>query len=175
MPVKSRIFSGVSSMAFTEGQKSLRAYRLLAPRWVESALSGEGARKFGGRWNSVGTAMIYLAGSRALAALETLVHLTTPATRAKPFSMIEVTLPANSIETLSVAALPKDWELSPPAQATMTLGDEWLQSQRSLVLRVPSTLVPGEPNYLLNPQHPAMAEVTASKPVAFSFDPRLVG
>ena len=75
---------------------TITAYRLVSPRWASTALSGEGARKYGGRWNSPGHSVVYLAESRALCALELLLHLTTPDTRTKPFRLIEVKIPAGS-------------------------------------------------------------------------------
>lgn len=138
--------------------KTVHAYRIVAPRWISSAFSGEGAQKHGGRWNSRGIPVVYLAGSRALAALETLVHLTTPESRGKPFYIVEVSFPASTI-LLSEVRKPSREE-----------GDAWLTANTSLVLQVPSVLIPEEPNFLLNPRHPELGRIRTSEAKAFSFD-----
>lgn len=142
-------------------EERIAAYRIVAPRWAGTAFSGEGAQKYGGRWNSPGRRAVYLAGSRALAALEMLVHLTTPGSRAKPYVLIEAWLPADAIEA------------APSGPDSQRIGDEWLARDGSLALRVPSVLIPAEPNYLLNPAHPRFAEVAIRAPADFRFDPRL--
>ena len=149
------------------------AYRIVAPRWSHDALSGEGARKFGGRWNSPGRAMVYLGGSRALAALEMLVHLPTPLSRAKPYHIIEVQIPGHLIANYPLSLLPKGWRESPPTQITCMIGDDWLQATGQLALRVPSTMIPEESNILINPLHPDYIQITQSKASNFSFDTRL--
>ena len=151
----------------------LKGYRLVAPKWEATALSGEGARKYGGRWNSPGRPVTYLGGSRALAALELLVHLTTPMARAKPLVLVEVAVPASLVHTCPASALPEDWQLSPPTRLTQEVGDDWLMVAASLALRIPSAIIPEENNLLLNPLHPAFPEavLTASRP--FTYDPRL--
>ena len=173
--MKLRICLAVSTMASSKQSATTTGFRLVSPRWADSALSGEGARKHGGRWNSAGTPLVYLSGSRALAALETLVHLTTPETRAKGFSLLEIGFPTHSIEVVPVAGLPPNWRSSPPTSTTMKVGDDWFASKRSLVLRVPSTLVAEEDNWLINPLHPRASAVTVPKVRTFSFDARLVG
>lgn len=151
----------------------ISAYRIVAPRWSHDALSGEGARKFGGRWNSLGRAMVYLGGSRALTALEMLVHLPSPLSRAKPYHIIEVKIPEHLIANHPLNLLPNGWLNSPPNQCTTVIGDDWLQAGGQLALRVPSTLIPEETNILLNPLHPDFSQITQSKASDFSFDTRL--
>lgn len=153
--------------------KTITAFRLVSPRWASTALSGEGARKFGGRWNSPGHPAVYLAESRALGALELLVHLTTPDTRSKPFVLIQVTLPDKDVDTIEATSLPADWNISPPTRASMSIGDDWLARNQSLALRVPSVIVPEETNLLLNISHPKMREVTITAERRFRFDARL--
>ncbi len=151
----------------------ISGYRIVAPRWADDALSGDGARKYGGRWNSPGRPMVYLGGSRALAALEILVHLTAPLSRAKPYKIIEVIIPNCLISDYPPGILPKTWRDHPPAQITQEIGDDWLLASGSLALRVPSILIPEETNILLNPLHPDFKEITHLSPNDFSFDPRL--
>lgn len=139
----------------------LTAYRIVAPRWVATAFSGEGARRYGGRWNSPGRPVVYLAGSRALAALELLVHLPSPRSRAKPYRILEARIPIHPIRDGAIDGDP------------LSVGDSWIRQKRFLCLRVPSVLIPEEPNYLLNPAHPDMPRVRVGEPVDFRFDGRL--
>jgi len=163
-------------------QQYCYGYRLVAPRWVDDAFSGEGARKYGGRWNSPGHPMVYLGGSRALTALELLVHLTTPMSRSKPFCLIEVKIPQTMISDYPMTVLPDDWRDHPPNINTMEIGDDWLKAGGTssaaaagsrLALRVPSTIIPEESNILLNPLHPQFSKIEISIPQNFNFDPRL--
>jgi RES domain-containing protein len=105
--------------------------------------------------------MVYLASSRALAALEILVHLPNPLSRRKPYFLVEAQIPADSLRDASWAGDPA------------STGADWIHAESSLALRVPSVLVPEEPNYLLNPRHPDMREIRTGAPVGFTFDPRL--
>lgn len=148
-------------------------YRIVSPRWAHDAISGEGARKFGGRWNSPGRLMTYLGGSRALAALELLVHLPSPLSRAKSFRMIEVKIPIKLIANYPLSALPDDWRESPAPSSTTVIGDDWLEVFGQLAMRVPSVLIPEETNILLNPNHPDFKKVICGDVRGFSFDKRL--
>ena len=150
----------------------LTLYRLVATRWAATALSGEGARLYGGRWNSIGYPLVYLSSSRSLCALESLVHLTSLGSRKKQFSFLEVSIAKSMVQTLSVP-LPTDWRLEPPVTSTMQLGDNWLQKGSSLALQVPSAVIPEESNYLLNPLHKDFSQITLSDPLKFRFDERL--
>ena len=160
------------------------AYRLIAPRWVDTAFSGEGARKYGGRWNSPGLPMVYLGGSRAITALEMLVHLTSPMSRSKLFTLMEVKIPKELISDYPADILPDGWRDHPPGPLTMEIGDDWLKAGGAngtsggtgqLALRVPSVIIPEETNILLNPLHPKFSKIEVSTPQNFSFDPRLHG
>ena len=153
--------------------ETITGFRIIAPRWAHDALSGEGARKYGGRWNSPGRPVVYLGGSRALCALEMLVHLTTPLSRAKPYRIIEVAIPKSMVTDYPASILPEGWRKHPPGQLTMELGDDWLKAGSQLALCIPSVLIPEETNILLNPLHPKFSQVEISEAREFSFDPRL--
>ena len=135
-------------------------------------MSGEGARLHGGRWNPAGIPAIYLAESRALAALEILVHAPREAL-GLDWRLIEVTVPAAMIETLGPEKLPKDWRMLPSSVGARRLGTEWLTRMAAPALRLPSVVVPDEHTLLLNPAHPECRSLGISAPAAFHFDPRL--
>lgn len=153
----------------------ISAFRLCKTKHLDSAFSGEGAKLYGGRWNSVGVPMVYTASSLSLATLEVLVHLEDPAVFARLFSWIKLEIPTDLIAVPDEASLPKDWCALETKASSCALGDEWIRSLRSAVLAVPSVVTPQEWNYLLNPTHPGFAEIKIGEPQPFQPDPRLLG
>lgn len=147
-------------------------YRIAKCNYVAD-LSGTGARLYGGRWNSVGQSMVYLASNRSLAVLEVLVHL-SPAIFPAKFCLAEFEIPANNIIELRPGELPTNWQdILSPNELKKT-GDEFLKQQKGLLLKVPSAIVPEEFNYLVNPLHPDSSKIKLIKQQPFSFDERLV-
>jgi RES domain-containing protein len=148
-------------------------WRLVKARHAGSAFDGEGARRYGGRWNARGTPVVYLGGTLSLAALEVFVHLTTADARIA-FVAIGVRVPDNaSVESIDVAALPGNWREEPPPEQTKALGTAWARGGQALLLRVPSVIVPQEWNYVLNPRHPEFGSVEVTPPAPFGFDQRM--
>jgi len=150
----------------------LQAWRIVKQKHAATAFSGEGAARTGGRWNSRGGRVVYASGSQALAALESLVHLNPPALFA--YVTFGASFNRAFCETLPQRALPPNWRLAPAPPSCQALGDAWLHEERSAVLEVPSVIVEGESNYLLNPAHPDFKNIVISPPRQFSFDPRLL-
>ena len=138
------------------------------------AFSGEGARRFGGRWNSPGVAVVYLSEHQSLAALEIFVHL-QPLVPHEKYLAYFVEWDEAQMEQLSTKKLPLDWRASPPGPATMQFGDRWVREERFVVLAVPSAILPAERNFLLNPAHPDFGKLRRHKAMEFAFDDRLVG
>lgn len=157
----------------SSGEKTLTAYRLCAPQWVSTALSGEGSRRVGGRWNSPGIPAVYVGESRALTALELLVHLPSPLSRAREFILLEISFPSELILSPSVINTIPDWAQEPPRKGSMMRGDDWLEGRRHLGYRLPSTIIPEESIYLLNPAHEQFAQVRLESQQSFYFDSRL--
>jgi RES domain-containing protein len=149
-----------------------RGWRIVKAAHAAASFDGEGARLYGGRWNSPGTALVYTAESEALAALELLVHLRAPQLLAS-----YVAIPADFddalVEVLPATILPSGWRRFPAPLALQRIGDRWAAEGRSAVLRVPSAVVPRESNYMLNPAHGAFARVAVGRPAPFEFDGRL--
>lgn len=149
------------------------AYRLVKERWAATALDGSGAKAYGGRWNSPGTAILYTSESIALAALELLVHLRRGQVLGS-YQLLTLSIPDSSVRRLDPSDLPLDWRADPLPVSTARLGDGWAASGRSLALLVPSVIIPREHNLLVSPSHPdfaATAGNAASEP--FGYDPRL--
>ena len=147
-----------------------QAWRMVKEKPAATAFRGEGAWLYGGRWNSAGTRVVYTSGSQALAALESLVHLNPPVI----FKYLAIPIEFDDALVEKVAALPADWTEEPPPPATKAIGDLWVKEARSAVLELPSVIILGEPNYLLNPAHPDFQKIIIGKPQPFSFDPRLL-
>jgi RES domain-containing protein len=141
---------------------SLTAWRICKQKHSKHAFSGEGARRFGGRWNNPGTAVIYVAGSQSLAVLEILVHLNSADLLGK-YMLIPVEIEESLIGDVSV--LPKNWGTYPAPPEVKLIGDSWVMGRSSVALRVPSTLVPNENNFLLNPQHADFSKLRIGVPL----------
>jgi len=151
----------------------ISAWRMFKSKHRRSAFTGEGARRFGGRWNSKGTPMIYSAGSISLAVLEMLVHLDSHSVLPH-YLLVEIRFDRSLVEVVTVDQLPRKWNESPASSELRAVGDTWIAECRSAVLRVPSAVVPSESNYLLNPGHPDFARIEFCDSEGFAIDPRLV-
>lgn len=147
-------------------------YRIAKCTYVND-LTGTGARLYGGRWNSIGKPMVYLASSRALAVLEVLVHL-SPTMFPGGFCIAQIEVPDNSFQSVEIKQLPVNWQDISPPTALKKVGDGFLKQQDKLLLKVPSAIVAEEYNYLLNPLHPEISKVKLIKQLPFNFDERLV-
>ncbi len=145
------------------------------PAYVAEDLSGAGAKSSGGRWNSAGMAMVYTSQTRALACLETVVHLNAGGLPLNRY-LVQVTIPgalwANA-QRMTASSLPVGWDALPAGRDSIRFGDNWTASGRSALLVVPSVIVPEEFNVLINPLHADSALITAVKIRKWPYDPRL--
>jgi RES domain-containing protein len=148
------------------------AYRIAKRRYASTIWSGAGAKERGGRWNSKGVAVVYGSESRSLAAMEQLVHLLPPRLLAG-FVISSIEFDEKQVERLVITNLPSGWDRPAPPAALRKIGDEWVARNESVVLVVPSAVVRGEWNYLLNPAHDEFDALRKSAPVQFIFDKRL--
>jgi RES domain-containing protein len=148
------------------------AWRIVKRRLARTAFDGEGARRFGGRWNSKGVAVVYLAQSQSLAALEILVHIDSPQLL-EHYVAVPVSIDSDLIARIDLSTLPKNWKSYPPPKKIRSIGDDWVGAASSAVLQVPSVIVPLENNFLLNPRHPDFPRLQIGKPVPFKSDSRL--
>ena len=149
-------------------------WRIVKRMHATTAFDGEGARRFGGRWNSPGRRAVYVSATKALATLEILVHLDVaqPIPRLTAFSF---EVDEGLVQHVAAGQLPRHWRTLRGLPATQRFGDAWLRAGRSLALAVPSVVVPEELTYVLNPEHPAFARLKFGAPTPFRLDPRLVG
>jgi len=151
-----------------------RAYRIVKARRAADAFTGEGARQVGGRWNSPGHPAVYTAESASLAMLEVLVHVDR-ADILSNYVLFEVTFDASLVLGLDPNRLPQKWTDEASIPRLQTIGDTWIASADSAILKVPSAVVPIEYCYILNPRHPDYSKIKIGKPSPFNFDSRLLG
>lgn len=145
-------------------------WRICAAKYQESAFSGIGGLYVSGRWHPQGFKIIYTAESLALASLEIFVHL-----ESNDVSLIAIKawLADNlQIETVKPEQLPSNWQDNSAYEKLQYIGVDWLTSRRTPILRVPSSIVPVEYNYLLNPEHPDF-KIDLEPPIEFKFDNRM--
>jgi RES domain-containing protein len=145
-------------------------YRIVRSAYAD--LSGNGARLYGGRWNSEGKPTVYLASSRSLAVLEALAHL-SPTNIPDDYCMMIVEVPDNAAAELDVKLLPQHWHEYPEQNILKQIGNKFLSDKKSLLLKVPSAIIKEEYNYLLNPLHSDADKVKIISKQPFSFDARL--
>lgn len=149
----------------------IEAWRVVKRKYLKSAFDGEGARRFGGRWNSPGRPVIYTAESSALAILEVLVHVDLALLT--HYVVIPVRFEEKLATPVYLSNLPKGWRFHPGPSALRKIGDDFLKLGATLALRVPTVVAPTGWNYLLNPIHPDFSKVEIGDPVDFDMDGRL--
>ncbi len=148
------------------------AWRIVKAKYKDSALDGEGARLHGGRWNNKGAPVVYTAGSLALATLELVVNLPNEELLQK-YVRIPVIFSSKLVCEIDLTALQDDWTDNPAPISTKLLGDKWVQDRESVILKVPSAIIPEEVNYLINPLHSGFKKIEIGSPVVYFFDPRI--
>jgi RES domain-containing protein len=150
----------------------ITAWRITSEKHVGTAFSSEGAEEYGGRFNSVGIPIVYTSESVSLATLELLAKA-GGRQRLSGRVVLPVTFEGSQGLALDEEDLPEGWDDRPHGPASQQVGDKWIQSKESLVLRVPSVVVPEEHNYLVNPEHSEFEELEIGEPRPLDVDPRL--
>lgn len=150
----------------------MRVYRLSKKAYKDD-LSGKGAERYGGRWNGKGTRMLYTSDSRSLAKLEVAVHV--PLNRIPlNYYIVTIDIPDRLIGELDIRLLEdKNWKNNPPIKFTQTEGDKFVKQNEYLAIKVPSAVVDGDYNILVNPEHPDANQLTIVHIGKFEFDMRL--
>jgi RES domain-containing protein len=142
----------------------ITSWRIARAEYADSAFNGEGAARFGSRWNPAGIPVVYTAQSASLAALELLVHLDNEHAL-RSFVLFACTFRDEAVD---------DIESYRAAGTSQQIGAAWVAAAREPVLRVPSVVIETEFNYLLNPVHPDFAKIEIADPVPFRLDMRLL-
>ncbi|RFP19102.1 MULTISPECIES: RES family NAD+ phosphorylase [unclassified Duganella] len=143
-----------------------------APSYKANDLTGAGAKISGGRWNSIGTPLIYSASNIALATIETVLHIRNGGLPFNRF-LVRIDVPDGVWDTrLVLDPLPGGWDAVPSGMTSRMTGDAWVASSSSALLLVPSVSVPDEYNVLINPLHPDVTSITATTIKRWIYDPR---
>jgi RES domain-containing protein len=151
------------------------AWRIVKKKYQAEVLSGEGARLGGGRWNYPAVPVVYASETLSLAALELFVHFVR---RDITISRSLLAVPIEIPDSVAIAGIPPQdlktgWDSSPPPDSTRDAGTKWMRDGLSAVLRVPSTIIPEEHNYVIDPGHADFAKITAGPARHFSLDSRM--
>jgi RES domain-containing protein len=150
----------------------MRLYRFCRKRRADD-LSGTGAKLVGGRWNSPGVPVLYTSENRALALAEYWVHV-HPSNLPTDVCIVEIEVPDTAhIISIPLYSLPENWRAGPPLKSLRQTGDQWILNGQSLILKIPSTVMPLEFNYILNPAHQDMTSVSVSSITDYEWDRRM--
>ena len=134
-------------------------------------LTGTGAAMFGGRWNKKGSPVLYTGANKEIALLETIVHF--PTLLIPKLDILTLEIPDDSIATIEISQLPKNWKVYPAPTILSEIGEEWINEGKTLALRVPSCIIHSSHNYIINCRHPEYSKVRLIERKIFEFDTRL--
>ena len=147
-------------------------YRITRTEYKDH-LSGEGAYLYGGRWNSKGRHVLYCAASISLAVLELVVNFSRSASPIKlSYHLLEIDIPDNSIQEILLSKLQRDWITN--EEHTRFIGDNFIENNNLLSLKVASAVIPEEFNFVINPAHEMFKKVKIKSSKPFGFDQRLL-
>lgn len=151
--------------------QSMQVFRITTKKWSNS-LTGSG---YSARWNSEGTLVIYTAENRSLACLENLVHRNGHGLDDNFCVMTIDILNTISVLNLDVNSLTPNWNFSDESAQIYcrSIGDKWILEKKSCILKVPSALIDGEFNILINPNHKDFHKIKLKSTEKFTFDNRL--
>jgi RES domain-containing protein len=152
-------------------------FRIEREKYLDTTLTGIGASiSEGYRWNSLNTRIVYTAETRSLATLEISVHLDLSEDLPNDRFYVEIEIPDEIvIQEVALADLPEDWNSKPPTLITQTIGDDFVTYNEAAILKVPSSIVPQEFNYLINPNHPDSSRIKVLSTSRMLFDSRFKG
>jgi RES domain-containing protein len=150
------------------------AWRIVLQSAAAAAFSGEGALRYGGRWNSRNVRVIYASEHQSTAALEVFVH-NKPFNPDETYKAFHLEWPDSLTERFPAEKLPVNWRAFPSPMETKEIGDRWIHEKRSPVLAIPSAMSPADTNFLINPEHRDFKRIRIAPPIDYEFDSRLLG
>ncbi len=151
----------------------IKAWRIVKAKHKQTAFTGFGCQFASGRWHNLMVPMVYCSDSEALSVLETFIHLQEDGKQIK-YLLFELHIPpAIILDVTFIADIPKQWRKQPPGVTTKKIGSDWVTSNTSAVLKVPSAIIPTAGNYLLNPQHSDFNKISIKTPEPFNFNSRM--
>lgn len=151
----------------------MKVYRITRYQYARD-LSGRGAEIHGGRWNPAGHRVVYTASAASLAILESLAWTSLNQLLQSGFILSQISCPEDTIHELSISDLPANWQSQEAYPTLRKAGMKWLSEETSLILKVPSAIVPLEYNILINPNHERMREVRIDEMYELTLDQRVI-
>ena len=148
----------------------MKVYRITGKKHA-SDISGTGAAMYGGRWNKKGSPVLYTGESKEIALLETIVH--TPPSIIPALDLVTIEIPDDSIQVIHMKDLPDNWTNYPAPAILAEIAENWIDSNASIALKVPSCIIHSSNNYILNCRHPEYHKVKIVNQKGFHFDTRL--
>ena len=149
-------------------------YRLTKAKYADTAFSGRGSIRSAGRWHTAGLPVVYASDAPASALLEVLVHTGATSLLDHAYLLFAIQWdPERHLLVLPEAAWPDDWKALRWPSSTQRIGTRWFADRDSVLLEVPSAVVPYQRNYLINPEHPHFTELQIDGPRPFEIDARL--
>ncbi len=133
-------------------------------------ISGEGAKRWGGRWNSPGLSVVYTSCSISLSLLELLIYQSSYE-EILVNRLMSIEVPDSAFQSLAANSLKPNWQND--IDYCRFIGNKFLQNKKSLLLKVPSAVIPDEYNIMINPSHPVFVKCTLVSSRLFEFDTRL--
>ena len=149
------------------------AWRIVRVSRAQTAFTGEGPWRYGGRWNSRGMRVVYVSEHQSTAALEVFANR-MPFVLDEQYKAFHLEWPDNLTERFPAEKLPANWRVFPSPVEIKEIGDRWVQERRSAVLALPSVISPADTNFLLNPEHRDFKRIRIAPPIDFEFDSRLL-
>ena len=149
-------------------------WRIVPATRAQTAFTGEGPWRYGGRWTSPGVRVVYVSEHQSTAAFEVFANR-VPFILEEKYKAFHLEWPDNLTEMFPAKNLPANWRVHPPPMETREIGDRWVQERRSAVLALPSVISPADTNFLLNPEHADFKRIRIAASIDFDFDPRLLG
>lgn len=126
---------------------------------------------YGGRWNKKGIPVLYTGENKEIALLEVIVN--TPPLLIPELDILTIEIPDDSITTIHIDQLPKNWSSYPAPVILADIGESWITEGKTIALKVPSCIIHTSHNYILNCRHPEYSKVKLIERRHFRFDPRL--
>lgn len=150
----------------------MKAYRICHQQYSKD-LSGTGAALYGGRWNKIGTPVLYCSLSKELALLEFMIQ--SPQNLVPNLDILSIDIPDNEVSEIPLSDLPPNWKDYPAPAILAEMGDEWVRDGKTLAIKVPSCIIYSSYNLVVNCQHPKFSELKVITCEPFYLDPRWVG
>lgn len=151
---------------------SVKVWRVTHTDYASDAFSGEGARLYGGRFNSEGRPAVYSSESLSLSLLEVLIQI-EDRDYLQNLALFYADIPSRLIWQPAPETLPDRWNRVPYGRDSQQFGDRWIKEENRPVLRVPSVVVPVEYNYVLNPSHLDFEKIKVTRATGVQLDERL--